>query len=340
MSFRLVSKIKGQAYDELIKSAPDYSILQTSEWAHLKGSFGWKPHFLIFKDKYPLTILERKIPLTSKSFLYSPHPYIPSQKFLTELKKFIKKTFKNAVVFKIEPLTKINPSLIKSIGLIPSSRVQPKNTIYVDIKPDEEDIMMNFHKKTRYNVRLAKRRGVEVKKDNSEDSLNKLLKILEDTADRKNFLIHHKKYYQKMHEIMVKNDMGKVFLAYYDGDVSAGLYALKFGKFVYYPYGASYRKYQKQMPSNLLHWEVIKWGKENNCTIYDLWGIPDKPDKSSPLWGIYRFKSGWGGEEITRPGAFDMVLQPSMYKAWRKGLKLWNSLRNFMARGDFGDPLG
>lgn len=339
MPFNLVKTDGEQNFNTLLRSLPSYSILQTPEWAKLKSDFGWDRIHLIYKNQYPISILIKKLPIINNTFLYSPHPYLPDRELLSQLKDFLQNHYRKAMGLKIEPVEKTAPDIPKSTELIPSTRIQPRSTIKVDITPDEDEIMTRFHKKTRYNVRLAGRRGVEVKRDNSTTSLESLLNLLEKTAERKNFLVHKMNYYRKMHEIMSDSDMGMVFLAYFEGEVAAGLYALKFGDTVYYPYGASDRRYYKHMPSNLLHWEIIKWGKEEGCTKYDLWGIPDNPTKDSPLWGVYRFKSGWGGEEVNRLGAYDMVLKPSLYEYWRRGLKMWNSLRNFLARGSFEDPL-
>ncbi|MBI3558958.1 peptidoglycan bridge formation glycyltransferase FemA/FemB family protein, partial [Candidatus Gottesmanbacteria bacterium] len=125
--------------------------------------------------------------------------------------------------------------------------------------------------------------------------------------DRQNFYSHKPDYYRKLFEVLKPI----VLTAYLDKIPLATIMLIKYENFLYYPYGGSDPKYKKYMAPSLLHWEAIKLGKKLGCKTYDMWGsYKNTPTESDPWWGIYRFKSGFGGKEIEFPPTIDILLSP------------------------------
>jgi peptidoglycan pentaglycine glycine transferase (the first glycine) len=209
----------------------------------------------------------------------------------------------------------------------PSSvELQPLRTIKVRVDRDDDDILAAMKNKSRYNVRLAGRRGVTVRNgDISEIAL--FYELLQETSDRDAFGIHSVEYYADM--LGIFEDSAALLLAEYEGELAAGAIVLKHGTEAIYMFGASSRAYQRHMPTHLLQFEAMKWARSHGCTWYDLWGIPstDEPPNEaqsddlnvrSGLWGVYRFKQGFGGEVFTYPGVLERQYYPSLVKLWRK----------------------
>jgi len=190
--------------------------------------------------------------------------------------------------------------------------------------------------KTRYNLRLAGRRGVQVRQAVTPGDLEAFYSLLTVTGERDEFGIHTVDYYKGLWDIFGPGGSDTLLILLADhpdeqerssGPIAA-LLALRFGQEAIYMYGASDNRGREHMPNYLLQWEAIRWAKEHGCTVYDFWGIPDPPsedageDEVSPintrsgLRGVYWFKKGFGGREIDYPGAYDYVYNPLLYKLW------------------------
>lgn len=249
-----------------------------------------------------------------------------------------------AIFLKVEPPVEIaSPEqkadldhLMQSLGFQSAGRLQPARTMVLDIDKSEEDLLAAMKTKTRYNIRLAGRRGVIVRQARTLEDLHAFHSLLTVTGDRDEFGIHTFPYYQQMWRTFGPegDNTALVLLADHPDEAArsngpiAALLALRFGREAIYMYGASSNTGREHMPNYLLQWEAIKWARSNNCTIYDFWGIPDAPAEdsaeaeSSPtntrsgLRGVYWFKKGFGGREIEYPGAYDYVYNPLLYKLW------------------------
>ncbi|HUP27922.1 MAG TPA: peptidoglycan bridge formation glycyltransferase FemA/FemB family protein [Chloroflexia bacterium] len=253
---------------------------------------------------------------------------------------------KGAIFLKVEPPVELSESITRveidrrmgALGFSPSGRLQPARTIVLDIDKPEDALLAAMKPKTRYNLRLAGRRGVVVRSAKTKDDLRALYSLLQVTGERDEFGIHTFPYYEQMWRTFGPEGSNtlKVLLADHPDEAErqegpvAGLLALRFGKEAIYMYGASANKGREHMPNYLLQWEAIKWARESGCSVYDFWGIPDAPadedaeGESSPtntrsgLRGVYWFKKGFGGREIEYPGAYDYVYNPLLYKLWMR----------------------
>lgn len=195
--------------------------------------------------------------------------------------------------------------------------VSPSHTLITDLTKSEDDLLSAMHEKTRYNVRLAERKGVTVSIGTvsiGTDSIDDVWPLFEQTASRGQFRLHPKSYYQKMLA------SGVVFIATAkvgDQIVAANLMVDHAGTRTYL-HGASGETHRNVMAPFLLHWELIKDAKRKGIAAYDWWGVaPDGADESHPWNGITRFKLGFGGERLDSPGTFDFVARPLAYAIYR-----------------------
>ena len=115
-----------------------------------------------------------------------------------------------------------------------------------------------------------------------------------------------------------------LFTATYEGELIAGIIVLLYGNRATYLYGASSNSKRNLMPNYALQWEAMKYAKETGCDEYDLFGIPPENDPGHPMYGLYRFKTGFGGKIIRRPGCWDLPLNPAGYRLYRTAEKVRN----------------
>ena len=195
--------------------------------------------------------------------------------------------------------------------------------------------MKNMHQKTRYNLRLAEKRGVEIIEDSSEVGFEDYWKLMEETTKRQGFFAHGKEYHCKMWQTMTESGMGHLFKAVYEGKTLTAWMVFILNDTIYYPYGASSNENREVMASNLMMWEVIRYGKKQGCRLFDMWGsLGPTPDIKDPWYGFHKFKQGYGAELVEFLGSFDLVVKPTLYKLYGLtdrlrwvGLKLLAGLR-------------
>ncbi|MDY6893080.1 MAG: peptidoglycan bridge formation glycyltransferase FemA/FemB family protein [Chloroflexota bacterium] len=206
--------------------------------------------------------------------------------------------------------------------------MQPQRTILVDIAPEPEDILARMKSKTRYNVRLAERKGVTVR-EGTERDLDSFYDLMLTTAERDRFGVHSRAYYEAVYRLFVPQGIGRLLLAEYDGELIAGVMAFACGGKAWYMYGASGDAHRNRMPNYLLQWEAIQWARAQGSRTYDLWGVPDENEETlethflerhDGLWGVYRFKRGFGGRVVRYVGAWDYVYRPTLYWLYRRAL--------------------
>jgi len=184
--------------------------------------------------------------------------------------------------------------------------------------------------KTRYNIHLAEKKGVVVKSSNNVTEFHRMAIL---TAERDLFSVHTRAYYQGVYDLLGAQGNCELLTAYYGNQALASLMAVRAGENAYYLYGASYDLERNRMPTYLIQWEAMKWAKSRGCKYYDLWGIPDleeeelektfneKPSHEG-LWGVYRFKRGFGGQVKRSVGAWDKIYNERMYRIYTTYLRL------------------
>ncbi len=217
-------------------------------------------------------------------------------------------------------------------------QIQFRNTFLIDLSPAEETLLAAMKQKTRYNVRLAERKGVVVYPAGRTGSLlptlDMLYQMYAETAHRDGFVIREGGYYRSLWSQFIHAGMLTPLVASVDGEPVAGLMLFMFGRTAYYLHGMSRDLHRERMPNYLLQWEAMRLAKANGCTTYDLWGAPDVFDESDRMWGVYRFKQGLGGTLTRTLGAWDYPLRPNLYTLYTRILPRILSLMRRRARAN------
>ena len=326
-------------WNHFLSQHPDAHLLQTGEWGELKSAFGWKP-VRVISENVGVQILFRRLPL-GFTVGYVPKPVISdqlsvnSEQFWKEIDEVCRKH--HAIFLKLEPdlwknqkpeTSALNEAEGWNLKLETSPHnIQPPRTIIINIKDTEDAILARMKQKTRYNIRLAEKKGVTVRAWDDVDSFHKMMLV---TGGRDGFGVHSLEYYRRAYELLHPKGLGNILVAEYEGKPLAALFVARNGHRAYYLYGASTDEERNRMPTYLLQWEAMKWAKTRSCEEYDLWGVPDEDEatleanfetRRDGLWGVYRFKRGFGGELRRAVQAMDRVYNPLLYWAYLKFMR-------------------
>lgn len=323
-------------WDERI-AADGGHLLQSWAWGELKSRFGWRARRWALGGVCA-QVLIRRLPAGLGSIAYVPRGPVTDwtdgrdlRAMLEALRPALRR--QRAICLKLEPPledTREAAERLRALGFVPSSHsVQPRRTFVVDLEAEPAEILARMKQKTRYNVRLASRRGVTVRAGAAAD-LPAFYQLMETTAARDGFSIHSQAYYEAAHDLFAPRGCGRLLLAEHEGQLLAALVAFSFGDTTIYMYGASSDAGRHLMPTYLLQWEAMLWAREQGCRFYDLWGVPDEEEetleesftgRSDGLWGVYRFKRGFGGRLIRTAGAWDSVYAPLRYRLYIMAVK-------------------
>jgi peptidoglycan pentaglycine glycine transferase (the first glycine) len=328
------------AWTELVAAAPNGHVLQSWAWGELKSEFGWSVMRLA-EGSAGAQVLFRPLPLGLGSIAYVPKgPLVdftdaPGVRALLDVIRPVARQ-RRAICLKIEPNQADDPDLsgrLRTLGFHPSPQsVQPRRTILVDLDAGPEESLGRMKQKTRYNIRLAERKGVTVRAGDETD-LPCFYELMQLTSTRDGFAIHSRAYYEAAHRLFVTPGQGQLLLAEYQGKLLAGLVVLALGETAIYMYGASSDEERQRMPTYLLQWEAMLWARAQGCRTYDLWGVPDADEatleakfteRGDGLWGVYRFKRGFGGRLVRFTGAWDLVYAPLRYRLYTVAVKWLN----------------
>ncbi len=320
--------------------------LQSFEW----GEFRKKTGVMVIRKGIfeknqilaPVQVTIHPLPKVKYTVGYFPKGIMPDEDQIKVLRDIGKEN--KCVMIKMEPnvgskivegrpdihaFSTIDEFLIKR-GCVKGRPIFTKHTFKINLAKSEEDLLSKMQSKTRYNIRLAERKGVRVAVDNSENSFKWFLKLLfEQTIKRQGFYAHTPEYFKALFEVLKKAKMAHLLRAEYKGQTLAVFMVFVFNKTIYYPYGASTRAHKELMAPNLLMWEAIKFGKTLGCKSLDMWGSlgPD-PNKKDDWYGFHRFKQGYGGDLVEFTGSYDLVIEPKVYPWYRKAdITRWKALR-------------
>ncbi len=268
------------------------------------------------KDVYQMTL--HPIPHTPFKLGYIPRSILPSDDLIKFLFKWART---NRVIFiKMEPYveksSKINRFSNKSDIVKSQHPLFTPWTQVLDITQPEDKLLERMHHKTRYNIRLAVKKGVIVREENDDKGLKTFLKLYFDTTRRQRYYGHNHFYHKTVWETLKKN-IAHIIIAYYN-DIPLAAYELfYFKKRLYYVYGGTSELYRNLMASNLLMWEAIKLGKKLGAEEFDMWGsLPPGYDSSNVWSGFTRFKEGYGTKFLEMVGSYDLVVYPAYYKVY------------------------
>jgi peptidoglycan pentaglycine glycine transferase (the first glycine) len=328
-SFEVVQVEDRERWNEAVVRLPCAHVLQSYEWAEFKSRHGWQPHRLLFlRGPDPVaaaSVLIRRPPGGRWGVMYVPKgpvmDYEDSDLATEVLTRLEEMASEQRVIFvKIDPEISAGRSdiarLMEGRGWRASSeQVQYRSTLLVDLRQPEEELLAAMKEKWRYNVRLAARRGVEVR-PGTMDELSLLYEMYRITSARDDFIIRPFSYYADAWRTLFGRGLAQLFLARHGEEVLAGLLLFRFGDKAWYMYGASTDRHRNLMPNHLLQWEAMKWARAQGYSCYDMWGAPDVLDENAPMWGVYRFKAGFGGQFTSYLGAFDYPASGALYRLY------------------------
>ncbi len=332
-------------WDNLLLQLPQPHVLQSWDWGEFKSRWGWQPARWLWQDASgrpaaAAQVLRRPLPGTPWSMLYVPKGPLWDygdrslvQEVLAGLEGMARQ--QRALFVKIDPDVPLafgakgespHPAgeaverLLRRRGWQYSSQqIQFQNTVLIDLSPPEEALLAAMKAKWRYNIRLARRRGVRVERGN-DASLETFYRLYRTTSRRNRFLIRPRPYYLDAWRTFLHTEPPRaaLLLAYLGEQPIAGVMLFFFGETAWYMYGASDNEHRNAMPNHLLQWEAMRLAKERGCLTYDMWGAPNTFAPSDSMWGVYTFKVGFGGVTRLGLGAYDYPARPLMYRLYTR----------------------
>lgn len=347
------------AWDAFVAGHPAAHVLQLSGWGALKVGSGWEAEQVTLPEGAQtqatragaLLLFQRKLGLTlgyaPRGPLLNWQDYAEAREMLDALLRSCRRH--GASVLKLEPEladTVQNRAILRQLGLRPSTQtVQPRSTIQLDITGSEEEILLRMKSKWRYNVRLAERKDIRVRACTATD-LPAFNALMAATAQRDNFDVHTEAYYDAAFALLAPQHAA-FLLAEHEGKPVAAIVVCAVGRMAWYLWGASSERERNRMPNHALQWAGMRWARSRGATVYDLWGIPDElgqlaqglrngdgsgtPVEEMPvdveslpshgLWGVYRFKQGFGGNVVRMVGAWDLPVNAVGHSIYQLGLK-------------------
>ncbi len=335
-----------KAYKKFLENHERCNFQQSLEWAEIKKP-NWIPEVVLAEDEDKniigsLCVWIRKMPIFGNMMYSSRGPVcdihdIAVMKQLTDGVKELAKKY-NAFGLSIEPDIETDDQAFRDIvtnlgykikddAKDFKDEIQPRFVFRLDIKnKTEEEIMAGFHQKWRYNIRLAGRKGVEIKEGTRED-LKDFHKIMIETGNRDGFITRPLSYFEKMYDNMVPEGHMKLLMAYYDGKPISGVIPIFYGNKTWYLYGASSNQHRNLMPNYLLQWEMIKMAIARHDDIYDFRGVSGVVDESHPQYGLYRFKKGFGAKFTEFIGEIYLPFKPLKFRLYKISEKTFRTLR-------------
>lgn len=321
-------------WDAALRALPSPHLLQSWAWGEFKLRWGWAAERWLLRDaagapRAAVQVLIRRIRRLPVCVLYVPKgPTVANEDAFDAALELLERRARThrAIWVKIDgdpatsdgaALNRRRASLIARGWRYSPVQVQFRNTMHTDLRQSDEALLAAMKPKTRYNVRLAERHGVRVRVITpiGDADARLLYEMYAETARRDGFIIRESAYYFDAWQSLG----GVAFVAEYDGQPLAGLVLLRFGDRAWYFYGMSRSVGREHMPSYVLQWVAMRWARDHGCALYDWWGAPDQLDASDPMWGVYRFKEGFGARFVEGLGAWDYA--PSLL-AYRVYLKL------------------
>jgi lipid II:glycine glycyltransferase (peptidoglycan interpeptide bridge formation enzyme) len=326
-------------WDETLLRLPFPHVLQSNAWAAHKGAHGWSAGRWEYREGGRLRgaalALRRRVSRLPLSILYVPKgPLLDDwgdatlvETVLTHLEGLARR--QGAIFIKVDPdVAYADAGLDAALAALhgeavaqalrrrgwrfSADQIQYRNTVLSDLRGEEPALLAAMKAKTRYNIGLATRKGVTMRMGGAGD-LPLFYRLYAETSRRDGFLIREYPYYQSAWQRFMDAGLGCLLLAEAEGEAIAGVLLFRFGRRAWYMYGASADGGRERMPNHLLQWEAMRWARAAGCTAYDWWGAPDELQEGDPMWGVYRFKAGFGGAFARHIGAWDYAPSRLLY---------------------------
>ena len=332
-SFEIVSENYRSQFDRLATHP-----LQSWAWGEFREKLGQRIVRLGWFNRGKLAEATQfsvhKIPGLPWSVGYCPRGAMPTKEMIETVKAEARK--QNCIFVKFEPNVSVEGTVLKEqslqglflsdLELRPGKALFTPFTFQVDLTKSEEELLAGMKPKTRYNIRLAEKKGVVVKEDNSDAAFEAFQRLTEETTKRQHFYAHDRKYRKLMWQTMREAGIARLLVARnqqsiinnQQSTILTAWVIFIFNGVGYYPYGASSQEYRELMASNLVAWRALQLAKAAGCKRFDFWGsLGPEPDKTDPWYGFHRFKEGYGGELVEFVGTWDLVINPLLYSVYK-----------------------
>ena len=331
-------------YEAFVQSHPKGNFAQSYLWGKQKPMWQWDAIAVRGEDgaiRGSLAVMTRKVPGIGRTLMYGcrgPVCDLDDRETFSQLldgAKALAKKYKSYVI-KIDPDVPSSntafSSMLQSFGFRAKEggknfeAIQPRYVFRLNVEgKTEEELLANFHQKWRYNIRLAERKGVTVRICGKE-MVPAFSDLMLTTGVRDGFVTRKPEYFAAMLDNL--GEHARLYMAFDPNDTPiAGTLAIHYGDKVWYLYGASSTEHRNLMPNYLLQWRMIQWAVETNCRIYDFRGVSGDVSEDNPLYGLFRFKQGFGGDFTEFVGEMDLVLSPVIYWAVEHGTSVFKELR-------------
>lgn len=334
-----------QTWNAQLRALPSAHVLQTWEWGDFKRqTTGWKPNRYLYRDDEGQVVAAASVLIRRVGPLRML--YVPKGPALAR----IDVSLFEQVLDHLQGLArgavwlKIDPDIVVATGLPPEAepdeeypnqpdpvgqriqgllesrhwrfsqdQVQFRNTLTLDLTQSEDDLLAGMNQSTRRKIRQADKRGVVVREVTSDEELRVLYELYAVTGERQEFIIRPWEYYRQLWQSFRQSGLAHILMAEYEGENLGGVVLFHFGRCVWYFYGMSANIHRDRQPNYALQWTAIRWAKEQGYQIYDWWGAPEHFTQDDPMWGVYRFKRGFGSQIVRTIGAWDYVPWPPLY---------------------------
>lgn len=322
-------------WDSLIVANPDGGTMyQTSSFAEAKRVGGWTPQYFVFHNEasggfvYALA-MERKIMFLGKLWYFPTGPGFISAVELAAaagpLRQFAHANGAFLVKVESEILDSADArQYLTAAGLVKCENVQPiSSTVVVDIDQSAEDVLRTMPQKGRYAIKRAIRDGVTAQQvELTVENVNVMYELLTLTGGDAGFAVRTRRYYETFWKAFAQHGQGKLYFAYFEGDVVAGAYTGSLGAKAWYKDGASIRNRRAYGASHLLQWQIIQdYCADRRCTSYDLMGCPPRDhikNENHPLYGLGLFKTSLSEKVVDRIGTYDLGVNNRAVRLWNR----------------------
>jgi lipid II:glycine glycyltransferase (peptidoglycan interpeptide bridge formation enzyme) len=307
-------------------------LLQSYRWGELQSRFGWdveRPAIDVAGATLPLTLLTAPTRTPGGRHGYVPRgPAVPAERMADALSSLATLAGERGLAYlRVEP--DIEAPFVPPPGWRPGPTTQPGHSSILDIRPDLDDLLAGFKPKTRYNIRLADRKGVQVERSEDVAAFAAMARV---TSSRHGIQLAEEPYYRAVLELLASADMARLYLASHEGTPLAGIIVTRFKGRAIYLFGASAPTGRQLMPAYLLHWRAIQDLHHLGDGEYDLWGIPPNDSPDHPWAGLYQFKSGWSGRTVEYAGAYTHVSNATIWRGDQAVAKISGNVRRVRSK--------
>jgi peptidoglycan pentaglycine glycine transferase (the first glycine) len=325
-----------ERWNRFVESCPTGNITQTFEWGELGGHLGSAALRLGAVENGELTgamlVIAEQAPLLRRPYLYAPRGPVVADSSSPALAALVAAAEREArqhggFMLKVEPNVEHgDQGWLAALARLGFQRnpyaTHPRRSWVLDIRPDEEALLAGMKDKWRYNIRLAGRKGVQVREGGSPEDVDTFYRIYEETARRDGIFIHEKQHYADFLRLYGERDAAVLLIAEYEATPIAALIAVRCGPVATYMFGASSNQHRNRMPNHLLQWTAIRWAKAHGCTLYDFRAIAEVLEPTEDMYSLYTYKQGFGGYSFLALETHDRVYSAPLYWLYRRTLKL------------------